>query len=137
MKKMTSIICSITFMISGYLIATTNNAFGVLNDAKSIHAAEAPMVHMQMPKDLFLTHTNNVGPTMYPDTIHDTIPLEVRHDTIVKYKTKWKTKVEIKPDTTPSQPKIDTVYISNPTIVIPIKEEVNQVDSLQTKRDSL
>lgn len=127
-------------MIGGYFIAATNNALDVLNDAKSIRAATVPtIVPTQLPKDLFLKHTNDVGLTLHPDTIRDTIPLEIRHDTIhvVKYKTRWKKKevlpdtilAESKPDTTKSVP-LDTIRISRPTLIIPLNPIINQEDSL-------
>lgn len=132
MKKITAIVCSIAFMLGGYFISLTNNAFKIVSDAKTAHAATAPsfVVPMQYPRDLLLGHNNNVGTTILRDTIHDTIPLEIRHDTvpIVKYKTKWRTKEVIVPDTISRQAPIDTLYVSKPVILMPaVKEEA--VDS--------
>ena len=121
-KKLTTIICCIAFAIGGYYISSTNNA-NILN-AKAVYAANTPVV-MQYPKDLLLGHRNDVGLKVVRDTIRDTIPLEVRHDTVttVKYKTKikWRTRNHI-PDTIASQAKkdVDTLYISKPTLVVPV-----------------
>lgn len=145
-KKITTIICCIAFTIGGYFISSMNNANLTINNAKTATAAPLPQAVIQYPKDLLLGHTNDVGLITVRDTIRDTIPLEIRHDTITKtkYVTKWKTKIEYvrdtcfieQPmdtlcdsshmcnvvDTVPKIQPIDTVYVTKPTLVIPILE---------------
>ena len=121
-KKLTTIICCIAFVIGGFMISSTNNAN--LSNAKAAYAATAPVV-MQYPTDLLLGHRNDVGLGFIRDTVHDTIPLEVRYDTVttVRYKTriKWRTR-NPNPDTIAAQAKndVDTLYISKPTLVVPV-----------------
>lgn len=134
MKRLTTIICMITFALAGYFISLNNDAFSIMSNAKSIHAAETPQIVMQYPKDLLLGHKNNVGLTIVRDTVRDTIPLEVRYDTVtvVKHKTKikWRTKEVFVPDTIASQAQhdIDTLYVSKPVLVVPAAKE--QTDSI-------
>lgn len=128
-KLISTTVCCLCFAIGGFLIAATNGAFSYNKTAKA-----APII-MQYPKDLLLGHTNNVGLKIWRDTIRDTVPLEIRYDTITKvkykYKTKWRIKKLTNPDTVASRVKndIDTLYVSKPVLVIPaVKEEA--VDSI-------
>lgn len=132
-------ICSIVFLISGFLISLNNRVLNFNSSAKTAYAAPAP-TELQIPKDFLLSHTNNVGLTVVHDTIRDTIPLEVRHDTatIVKYKyrTKWRIKKVFNPDPAPSRAlnDIDTLYVSKPSIVIPaVKAEAVDTTSLNVQ----
>lgn len=123
MRRLTSLICSIAFCIAGICLAVTNGTLTAKyhNTANAAEIQPTNAVIMQYPKDLLLSHTNDVR----RDTIHDTIPLEIHHDTvhIVKYKTKWKTKKTFVPDTIASQAHVDTLYVSKPVIVIPVVKE--------------
>lgn len=125
MKRMTSILCSIAFMVGGFLISLNNDAFKIISNAKTARAA--PPMEIQLPRDLLLGHTNNVGTKIFRDTIREIIPLEIRHDTVqvVKYKTKWRTKRVIVPDTVSRQAlkDIDTLYVSKPVIIAPVVKE--------------
>lgn len=138
MRKLTTFIVSAAFMFCGYFISINNHAFGIISSAKSARAAPMQVITpiKQYPRDLLLSHTNNVGTTMCRDTIHDTIPLEIRYDTIpiVKYKTKWKTKRVIVPDTVSRRVPVDTLYVSKPAIIIPVvKEEANDTTNLNAQ----
>ena len=109
-----------------------------MHSGKTAQAATAPTYvgPVQLPYDLLLGHTNNVGTTIFRDTIHDTIPLEIRHDTvpIVKYKTKWRTKRVIVPDSITRQAPVDTLYVSKPALVIPVvKEEAKDTTNLDVQ----
>ena len=123
MKKFATIACCICFALGGYFISTANDA--TLPYTKTAQAA-TPVV-MQFPVDLLKGHTNNVGLIEVHDTIHDTVPLSIQHDTttVVRYKTKikWRTKVvkQIQPDSVAqrARPDLDTLYLSKPTLVIP------------------
>lgn len=119
MKKITTIICCICFAIGGFTIAATKHA--ALYNKTAV--AATPQVIMQYPKDLLLGHKNNVGLTVVHDTIRDTIPLELCcvGSTRTVYRTKWKTKKVIVPDTIERQAPIDvdTIRLSKPTIIVP------------------
>ena len=119
MKKITTIICCICFAIGGFTIAATKHA--ALYNKTAV--AATPQVVMQYPKDLLLGHKNNVGLTVVRDTVHDTIPLEICcvGSTKTVYKTKWRTKKVIVPDTIERQAPIDvdTIRISKPVILMP------------------
>lgn len=123
MKKYSTIICCICFVIAGFTIASTKNA---LSYNKTATAAEPTPVFMQYPKDLLLGHTNNVGLTVVHDTIRDTIPLEVccvgTTKTVYKTKTKVVIKKEFVPDTISHQAKmdVDTIHVSKPVLVMPV-----------------
>lgn len=135
MKKMTTIVCSIAFLVMGYLVSLNNNAFNIVSDYKTARAAPV-ITPAQLPRDLLLGHINNVGTTILRDTIHDTIPLEIQHDTVrvVKYKTKWRTKRVIVPDTITRQAPVDTLYVSKPAIIIPVvKEEAKDTTNLHAQ----
>ena len=139
-KKITTIICCVAFTIGGYFISTMNDANLTISNAKTATAAPLPLAVIQYPKDLLLGHTNNVGLITVRDTIRDTIPLEIRRDTIVKWKTKTKyvrdtcfieaptdtvcdsSRILNVIDTVPKIQPIDTVYVTKPTLVIPILE---------------
>lgn len=120
MKKITTIICCICFAIGGFTIAATKHA--ALYNKTAVAATPTPVI-MQYPKDLLLGHKNNVGLTVVRDTIHDTIPLEICcvGSTKTVYKTKWRTKKVIVPDTIERQAPIDvdTIRISKPVILMP------------------
>ena len=119
MKKITTIICFICFAIGGFTIAATKHA--ALYNKTAV--AATPQVVMQYPKDLLLGHKNNVGLTTVHDTIRDTVPLEICcvGSTKTVYKTKWRTKKVIVPDTIERQAPIDvdTIRISKPVILMP------------------
>ena len=89
---------------------------------KTAQAASQPVI-MQYPKDLLLGHTNNIGPTILRDTVHDTIPLEICcvGSTKTVYKTKWRTKKVFVPDTicNHAPAMVDTIRVSKPVIIVP------------------
>lgn len=135
-KTITTIICCIAFAVGGYFISSSN--VEDIHYAKTATAAEMPQVIMQYPKDLLLGHTNNTGLLTVRDTIRDTVPLEIRHDTVtvVKYKVKWRKRKSINPDRIAQQAKqdIDTLYVSKPVIVIPtVKEEAGDTTNLNVQ----
>lgn len=138
-KTITTIICCVAFAVGGYFISTSNYD---IEYAKTATAAETPPVIMQYPKDLLLGHTNNTGLITVHDTIRDTVPLEVRHDTVTvvryktKYKTRWRKRKEHVPDTCPAEAKmdIDTLYVSKPSIIVPVvKEEAKDTTNLSVQ----
>lgn len=119
MKKITTIICCICFAIGGFTIAATKHV--ALYNKTAV--AATPQVIMQYPKDLLLGHKNNVGLMVVHDTIRDTIPLELCcvGSTRTVYRTKWRTKKVVVPDTIERQAPIDvdTIRLSKPTIIVP------------------
>ena len=141
MRRITTILCCIAFALGGYFISLSDNI--TPSGAKTARAAELPTpVIMQYPKDLLLGHRNDVT-KVFRDTIRDTIPLEVHHDTItktvVKYKTKvkWREKKVFEPDTMPRQAPLDldTLYVSKPVIIAPaVKEEAADTTNLSVQQ---
>lgn len=79
MKKITTVICALAFMISGITMAISTTE-KTLNSYKTISAAQ-PMTLPQLPLNFQPMESKNNVDTVYRDT--------GRVDTIYKYKTKY------------------------------------------------
>ena len=120
MRKFTTFAGCLCFMIAGVMMAiSTNNQ---ANAAKAINAATLPQLYVMdradLPLDLQLKPTGTIS------EVKDT--LEEKSDTVIPMpKPTPKKKVyrhrkpsNVKPDTIMTQPKLDTLYVSNPIVII-------------------
>lgn len=129
MKQKVSIICSVAFLISGFLVSLNNDALMSLHPAAN--AASPPVI--QIPKDLLLGHTNNTNYHVFRDTVRDTIPLvrDTVKVTVTKWRTRYKVKEAVEADSIAPQAPVDTLYVSKPVLIIPtVKEEAVDTTSL-------
>lgn len=119
MKRFTTILCSIAFMIAGFMIAFMKPP----EAHNQLHAAPvAPIVlsRSALPLDLQLDLAKHDSVKILRDTI-------VLHDTvrIVKYKTKYRTpKKAVEPDSLLSPAKPDTLSVPKLKILIQVSKDV-------------
>lgn len=106
-------------MIAGVMMAVSTN--NQLNTAKTVSAATLPQLYVMdradLPIDLQLKPTGTIGEVK--DTLKevpDTVIPEPKPTPKKVYKHRRPKIVE--PDTIQSQPKLDTLYVSNPLVII-------------------
>lgn len=123
MKRLTTIICSLAFMVAGIFIMYN----GKTASHKQLHAATPPPVATPLPLDLQLDIAKrfNKGPEVIRDTItvvhHDTVP-------VVKYKVKYRApKKSVEPDTLPTQIH-DTLYVPS----LKVKMQMGEKELMDT-----
>lgn len=130
MKRLTTIMCSIAFMISGFLIS-----FMKPEPQNEIHASspmQLTITRNALPLDLQLDLAKH-------DSIIHRIDTIVQHDTvqIVKYKTKYRApKKTIEPDSLPSPVTKDTLYVPELRVFIQMSKDVLMDTTFVIKPDS-
>lgn len=119
MRKFTTTICCLAFMISGIMLAISNNE--KLETARTISAATIPQLYVvdkaELPLDFQLSQNST------KEEVKDTLK-EVT-DTVKPLPTPKKVKSvsrrrpkNVEPDTIATQPRSDTIYVSNPVVII-------------------
>lgn len=130
MKRFTTILCSIAFMISGFLIS-----FMKTEPQNQLHAAQsAPIVLSRgaLPLDLQLDLEKRDQNIDRKDTI-------ILHDTVhvVKYKTRYRAlKKTVEPDSLPSPAIKDTLYVPELRVLIQTSKDVLVDTTFVIKPDS-
>lgn len=119
MKRLTTILCSIAFMISGFVIF-----YAKPEPQNKIYALSPPtqltIVRNALPLDLQLDLAKHDSIIYRTDTI-------VQHDTvqIVKYKTKYRAqKKHVEPDSLQPPVTLDTLYVPELKISIQMSKDV-------------
>lgn len=128
MRKITTLFCSISFLIAGILIVQSENNKMEWN-YKTMQASTLPQIVIPEAKPQIL----ELGPTTVSDTIRDTVHTTIFDIKVVGKRKHNKTHVQshkskdIHPDTIPSQAKIDidTLYVSKPVLIIPKKDTID------------
>lgn len=119
MKRFTTIVCSLAFMIAGFMISFMKPS----TPQNQLHAAPlAPITISKsaLPLDLQLDLAKHDSVETRRDTI-------VVHDTVhvVKYKIKYRTpKKVVEPDSLPAPAKPDTLSVPKLKILIQVGEDV-------------
>lgn len=119
MKRFTTILCSIAFMIAGFMISFMKPP----EPQNQLHAATLPPLTISrgaLPLDLRLDLNKHDSVQIRRDTI-------ILHDTVrvVKYKIKYRTpKKQVEPDSLPAPAKPDTLYVPRLKIFIQTSEDV-------------
>lgn len=129
MKRFTTILCSIAFMISGFLIS-----FMKSEPQNQLRAAPSPLIvtRSALPLDLQLDLAKRDSVKTRVDTI-------VLHDTVqvVKYKTKYRAPKKVtEPDSLPAPVAPDTLCVSQLKIFIQMSKDVLMDTTFVIKPDS-
>lgn len=122
MRKFTTICCCLLFMASGVLLAISNK--NKLDAAKTMSAATIPQPYVvdsaELPLDLRLGSKDTKIEVQ--DTLSekvDSVTTKPAPKPVKKVKTyRHKKQAPVEPDTIASQPKLDTLYVSNPVVII-------------------
>ena len=118
MRKLTTILCSMAFMISGFLIT-----FMKSEPQNQLHAAPvAPLFITKeaLPLDLQSGLAKNDKSIVPKDTV-------ILRDTVhvVKYRTKYRApKKMVRPDSIPSPARSDTLYVPELRVIIQTSKDV-------------
>lgn len=130
MKRFTTVLCSIAFMIAGFMIA-----FMKTDQQNQLHAAENPPIVITkgaLPLDLQLDLEKHNPVVNRTDTI-------IQHDTVhvVKYKIKYRAqKKAVEPDSLPSSANQDTLFVPELKIFIQMGKDVLMDTTFVEKPDS-
>lgn len=122
MKRFTTIICSVLFMLAGYFVASREPSHSNMIYAADYSPPPVKIGVNDLPLDLQLDLTRT-------DTVRDTVTI-IHHDTVqvVKYKTKYRThKPSVEPDTLLAQPK-DTLYVPS----LKVKMQMGEKELMDT-----
>lgn len=118
MRRFTTIMCSLAFMISGFLIS-----FMKSNNQNQLHAAQSTPIILSrgaLPLDFQLNLEKKDRIVEKTDTVilHDTVQ-------VVKYKTKYRAQKKlVEPDSLLAPAKPDTLYVPELRILIQMSEDV-------------